>query len=67
MSVYYSELDFVSVMSYDLNGHWNNFTSHQAPLYSRQVESQNQSRLNVVSIKNTPLSQQHCDFLNTFP
>jgi len=40
-------LDFVSLMTYDLNGAWNEFTSHNAPLHARSDESGLQAQLNI--------------------
>ena len=36
-------------MSYDLNGAWSNKTGHNSPLYHRQDEDEEESRLNMVN------------------
>ncbi|XP_014667773.1 PREDICTED: acidic mammalian chitinase-like, partial [Priapulus caudatus] len=40
-------LDFVSLMSYDLHGSWEDFLGHNAPLYPRADETGEQRLLNV--------------------
>ena len=35
-------------MAYDLNGAWNNYTSHNSPLYPRSEETGEDRYLNVV-------------------
>jgi chitinase len=40
-------LDYVSLMTYDLNGAWDPFTGHNSPMYSRSDETEEQSYLNV--------------------
>ncbi len=42
-------LDFINLMTYDLNGAWENFVGHNSPLFSRQAESDNLKTRNVVS------------------
>ena len=37
-------------MSYDLNGAWNNVTGHNSPLFPRQEEGVEESRLNMVGV-----------------
>ena len=46
--LYRSELDFINLMAYDLNGAWNNYTSHNSPLYPRSEETGEDRYLNVV-------------------
>jgi chitinase len=41
------EFDFINLMSYDLNGAWNNYTGHNSPLYPRAAENGNNSLLNI--------------------
>ena len=43
------ELDFINVMSYDLNGAWNDYTGHNSPLYARSDETDENRQLNMVS------------------
>ena len=40
-------LDFINLMSYDLHGSWENFVGHNAPLYKRADEVDEQAELNV--------------------
>jgi len=40
-------LDFINLMSYDLNGAWNNYTGHNSPLYPRADETDEQRLLNM--------------------
>ncbi|XP_046551772.1 uncharacterized protein LOC124261496 [Haliotis rubra] len=40
-------LDFISVMTYDLHGSWEDHTGHNSPLYSRIDESQDDKYLNL--------------------
>merc|ERR1711976_516374 len=40
------ELDFINLMSYDLNGHWNNVTGHNSPLFATSDETGKQAYLN---------------------
>jgi len=40
-------LDFVNVMSYDLNGSWNSYTGINAPLYRRGAETGSAIQMNV--------------------
>jgi chitinase len=42
-----AELDFINLMTYDLNGAWNDYTGHNSPLYSRSDETPEQQQLNV--------------------
>lgn len=44
-----SNVDFVNLMTYDMNGAWNNFAGLNAPLYASSKEQGEQSKLNVVS------------------
>ncbi|XP_025086194.1 LOW QUALITY PROTEIN: chitotriosidase-1-like [Pomacea canaliculata] len=41
------ELDFLSVMTYDLHGAWESFTGHNSPLYARRNETGDQRNLNL--------------------
>ena len=43
-------LDFINLMSYDLNGGWNNHTGFNSPLYARSSETDTQKKLNVVRL-----------------
>lgn len=40
-------LDFINMMAYDLHGSWETFVGHNAPLYSRADEVDEQLELNV--------------------
>ncbi|XP_003792386.1 chitotriosidase-1 [Otolemur garnettii] len=40
-------LDFISLMAYDLHGSWEQVTGHNSPLYKRQGESGAAAKLNV--------------------
>ncbi|XP_053406596.1 probable chitinase 10 [Mercenaria mercenaria] len=40
-------LDFINLMSYDLNGAWNDYTGFNSPLYARSSENGDQKTLNV--------------------
>lgn len=40
-------MDFINVMAYDLHGSWEKTTGHNAPLYAREEESENEKLLNV--------------------
>ncbi|XP_023225350.1 probable chitinase 10 [Centruroides sculpturatus] len=40
-------LDFINLMAYDFHGSWENFAGHNAPLYPREEESEDQKVLNV--------------------
>lgn len=44
-------LDFIGLMSYDLNGAWDPTTGHNAPLHGRQAETGEKAYLNVVSVQ----------------
>ena len=44
-----SAVDFISLMAYDLNGAWQNWTGHNSPLYERAEENPENATLNVVS------------------
>lgn len=44
-----SNVDFVNLMTYDMNGAWNNFAGLNAPLYPSNSEEGEQKKLNVVS------------------
>ena len=46
---FFSVLDFVDLMTYDLHGSWETFTGINAPLYARSDETGEQATLNVVS------------------
>ena len=39
----------MNLMAYDLNGAWNNYTGHNAPLYARADETGEELFNNVVS------------------
>lgn len=43
-------LDFLHIMAYDYHGKWDGRTGHNAPLYARDDESDDEKALNVVSI-----------------
>ncbi|KAK8752693.1 hypothetical protein OTU49_006905, partial [Cherax quadricarinatus] len=43
------ELDFIHIMAYDYHGKWDGKTGHNAPLYPREDESDDEKVLNVVS------------------
>ncbi|XP_076657145.1 chitinase-3-like protein 1 [Halictus rubicundus] len=38
---------FINLMTYDMNGSWNNFAGHNAPLYASAREQGEQAKLNV--------------------
>ncbi|KAJ8305098.1 hypothetical protein KUTeg_017350, partial [Tegillarca granosa] len=40
-------LDFISLMTYDLHGAWESVTGHQSPLFSRSSESATGKQLNI--------------------
>lgn len=42
-----ADLDFINLMTYDLNGAWNDYTAHNAPLYPRSDEEGANRLLNV--------------------
>ncbi|XP_076226130.1 chitinase-3-like protein 1 [Nomia melanderi] len=44
-----SNVDFVNLMTYDMNGAWNNFAGFNAPLYASSREQGEQAKLNVDS------------------
>lgn len=46
----FSELDFINLMAYDLNGAWDDNTGHNSPLYPRADETGDDLYLNVVSM-----------------
>ncbi|CAK9808295.1 CHIT1 [Anthophora plagiata] len=50
-------VDFINLMTYDLNGSWNNFVGINAPLYASSSESGDQAKLNVNSAVRYWLSQ----------
>ncbi|XP_071534026.1 probable chitinase 2 [Panulirus ornatus] len=41
------ELDFIHIMAYDYHGKWDGRTGHNAPLYSREDEPEDEKYLNV--------------------
>lgn len=43
------ELDFLHIMAYDYHGKWDGRTGHNAPLYAREDEPEEEKSLNVVS------------------
>ncbi len=45
-------LDYINLMSYDLNGSWSARTGHNSPLYPRSDEVGWDRRLNIVGIIN---------------
>lgn len=47
-------LHFINVMAYDLHGAWEKVTGLNAPLYKRKGESENDLKLNVVSVPFLP-------------
>jgi hypothetical protein len=47
--LYCRHLDFISLMSYDLHGSWEQETGHNSPLYGRSQETGDDRYLNVVS------------------
>ncbi|XP_033743581.1 LOW QUALITY PROTEIN: chitotriosidase-1-like [Pecten maximus] len=44
MAIY---LDFISIMTYDLHGSWENATGHNSPLFPRNTETGKQRQLNM--------------------
>ncbi|XP_033754673.1 uncharacterized protein LOC117337653 [Pecten maximus] len=40
-------LDFISIMTYDLHGSWDDVTGHNSPLFSRNSETEEQKQLNM--------------------
>lgn len=44
------ELDFIHIMAYDYHGKWDGRTGHNAPLYAREDEPDDEKSLNVVSM-----------------
>lgn len=42
-------MDYISLMSYDLEGAWNPYTGHNSQLYSRSEQTDEDLFLNVVS------------------
>ena len=42
-------LDFISIMTYDFHGKWEDITGHNSPLFAHKLESQEAATLNVVS------------------
>ena len=43
------DLDFMHIMAYDYHGKWDGRTGHNAPLYPREDEPEEEKSLNVVS------------------
>ena len=41
-------LDYISIMTYDLNGAWNSYTGHNSPLYPRSGQTGGDEFLNMV-------------------
>lgn len=54
------ELDFMHIMAYDYHGKWDGRTGHNAPLYSREDEPEEEKTLNVVSGHHQAFSVLHC-------
>ena len=49
-TVYRRSLDFINLMTYDMNGAWNTWTAHNSPLYARSEETGLNKYLNMVRI-----------------
>ena len=41
-------LDFINLMTYDLNGAWNNYVGHNSPMFPRSDETGDAATKNVV-------------------
>ena len=61
------ELDFINLMSYDLNGAWNNVTGHNSPLFPRHGEDVEESRLNMVGVCRADLDEPSVHLSNLNP
>lgn len=51
-SIYFcccSEVDFVSLMTYDYHGAWENVTGHNSPLFKSALDQGNHKEHNIVS------------------
>jgi GH18 family chitinase len=43
-------MDFISIMTYDLHGSWEDVTGHNSPLYAHSGETGKQRYLNMVKL-----------------
>ena len=61
LSVSCRNLDFISIMTYDFHGKWENKTGHNSPLYAHALERDDAATLNTVRCFKDIIYRLGCD------